>query len=195
MRSLPSSPVFGMMLGSTRPGGTSKFSRASLRAKNSAEPIVAACICFSIGSFKPRPSPASRPPSQRTRRRTRCRTSADHRSPALPPCQPDRNRARGSPWPTDRRGHADRASARRRQRPRIAAGVRRRRHPVVDIGAEAQEPPAIAGLFCISTAMNGASSTRMPTFSTGVTRKCLPSSRFRMVENSRTRAGRPIGVP
>ena len=47
----------------------------------------------------------------------------------------------------------------------------------------------------ISTARNGASSTRMPTFSTGVTRKCLPSSRLSIVENSRTKAGRPIGVP
>jgi hypothetical protein len=46
-----------------------------------------------------------------------------------------------------------------------------------------------------STATKGASSTRMPTFSTGVTRKNCPSSRFRIVENSRTSGFRPIGVP
>ena len=41
----------------------------------------------------------------------------------------------------------------------------------------------------------GASSTRMPTFSTGVTRKYRSPSRLRMPENSLTNPARPIGVP
>jgi hypothetical protein len=46
----------------------------------------------------------------------------------------------------------------------------------------------------ISTAVNGASSTVMPIFSTGVTRKYFSPSRLSTEENSCTKAGRPIGV-
>ena len=47
-----------------------------------------------------------------------------------------------------------------------------------------------------STATKGASSTWISSFSAGVTRTKPPSgSRLRMVENRRTMAGRPIGLP
>ena len=69
------------------------------------------------------------------------------------------------------------------------------RNPVVDIGAELKNSaqPSPADVF-ISTARNGASSTTMPTFSTGVTRKYLSPSRLSTEANNLTKAGRPIGV-
>jgi hypothetical protein len=71
MRSLPGSPLIGMMLASSRPGGISKRSRARARSKNSAEPMSAGReSVFSIGSFNALPSPAPHPPSRRIRRRT-----------------------------------------------------------------------------------------------------------------------------
>ena len=66
------------------------------------------------------------------------------------------------------------------------------RDPVVDIGAEGEISPFFSA--CISTARNGASSTMMPTFSTGVTRKYLSPSRLSTEANNLTKAGRPIGV-
>ena len=172
-----------MMLGSVKAGGTSKRSRAAARAKNSAEPILqAGSHVFSIGSFKARPSPAS---ASRHREEFAAGSDPEHRHdhrPSAPrPCQPDRSTAPASPWPTDRRGRADRASARRRRPARSAADARHRRRPSRRhwCGSAAARPRSSVSLR-ISTARNGASSTRMPTFSTGVTRKYLPSSRFRI---------------
>ena len=61
---------------------------------------------------------------------------------------------------------------------------------------KAMRRPSPSPSVVASTARKGASSTAIDSFSTGVTRTKLPSgSRRRMVENSRTSAGRPIGVP
>src|SRR5258706_12453062 len=105
-----------MILGSTRPGGTSKRSRARLRLKNSAELILAGSV-FSIGSFKKLPSPPPHPPTQKNRPPKPHRTSDDPPPLAPHPRQPDRNREAAGPCPPTPPGRERKASARPRTAP------------------------------------------------------------------------------
>ncbi len=66
---------------------------------------------------------------------------------------------------------------------------------IIDIGAQRYWRSAPAPLTAISTAWNGASSTRMPTFSTGVTSTWRSPSRRMTEEKSFTSGMRPMGEP
>ena len=72
---------------------------------------------------------------------------------------------------------------------------------LADVAIEFTQPDAAADnitellIFSKSTAINGTSSTLIPTFSAGVTRKYLLSSTFKIEENNFTSSNLPMGVP
>ncbi len=163
-------------VGSTRPGGTSKFNRAAPREKFR-RADRSRSIFSVLGSFKPRPLTCFVSPSQRTHRRTRFRTSCDHRHSLFPHVNQMYERAGTFAHRSARtcRSGVSPPSAAISNRRRVSEShgtqsstfVRSARVPARD------HPPRSV----ISTARNGASSTWMPTFSTGVTRSACRSSR------------------
>jgi hypothetical protein len=92
--------------------------------------------------------------------------------------RPDRRAGRsfsGRSAPPAPRAHARRATARPSSSRRPGSGSRARHHHVAHIRGEADDLRRPSPAASKSTATKGASSTRMPTFSTGVTRKtCRP---------------------
>ena len=175
--------------------GTSRVSRRRARSKKS------------------RPGPAADPPAQASSGRCILELSAGAIAKNSPPDATPNiavpSTSRSSPSSTRSKN-----SARVTLRPQIAAhmqiglqaaGLRLRLEAQRDAparsrpsrrhwcGTAARGPPR-RRLIRSSTARNGASSTVMPHFSTGVTRKYRSPSRLRTEANSLTSAGRPIGV-